>query len=297
VEAVVALLGPVAERIELRGPRGWRPIGDLSALAPVLHRGADVRLRLGLGVQVDLSMTGPVALRMTPGSVSRAPAARTWLQAEPLLRSPLAVLAVPLPGASVHPDFLHGLVALAHRCAPLAGVTCLPGDGQPALRWTCEPGPGLPLVSRSSDAVWLVGTPGEAGPLRFLGEPEPEPSATLVGELQALLARAPTDLEALAARLRAELPFGPALRVVLPTHEPAAFHVPAPANACPARGPRGRARPHRARPRPCRDGRRLRPRARGGAPAPRPSAPGRPLRPLGHPREHHQRHAFPPMGP
>jgi superfamily II DNA or RNA helicase len=64
-----------------------------------------------------------------------------------------------------------------------------------------------------------------------VGEPEPEPSATLVGELQAMLARVPTDLEALAARLRAELPFGPALRIVLPTHEPAAFHVPAPANA------------------------------------------------------------------
>ena len=232
VEAVAALLGPVAERIELRGPRGWRPVGDLSALAPVLHRGADLRLRLGQGVQVDLSMTGPVPLRMTPGFVSRAPATRTWLQAEPLLRSPLAVLAVPLPGASVHPDFLHGVVALAHRCAPLAGVRCLPGDGQPALRWTCEPGPGLPLVARSSDAVWLVGTPGEAGQLRFLGEPEPEPSAALVGELQALLARAPSDLEAVAARLRAELPSGPALRVVLPTHEPATFHVPAPPNAC-----------------------------------------------------------------
>lgn len=232
IEAVLALLGPVAERIDLRSPRGWRPVGDLSALALVLHRGADVRLHLGMGVQVDLSSTGPVALRLTPSSISRAPTARTWLQAEPLLRSPLAVLAVPLPGASVHPDFLHGLVALAHRCAPLAGVTCLPGDGQPALRWTCEPGPGLPLVPRSSDAVWLVGTQGEAGPLRFLGEPEPEPCAALVGELQALLARAPNDLEALAARMRTELPFGPALRLVLPTLEPAAFHVPAPANAC-----------------------------------------------------------------
>lgn len=230
LEAIVALLGPVADQIELRGPLGWRPVGDLPALAPLLPRGADLRLRFG-STQATLSMTGPL-LRVTPGVVSCAPVARTWLHAEPLLRSPFAVLAVPLPGTSIHPDFLHGLVALAHRCAPLASATYFPADGQHPLRWTCEPGQGLPLVARSGDAVWLVGTPGETGTLRFLAEPDPEPSAALVGDLQALLARSPIDLEALTARLRAELPSGPALRVVLASHEPADFHVPAPANAC-----------------------------------------------------------------
>jgi hypothetical protein len=232
VEALLALLGPVAERIELQGPRGWRPVRDLAALAPVLHRGADLRLRLGQVARVDLSMTGPVALRISPGVVARPLTARTWLQAEPLLRSPFPELAVPLPGETVHPDFLHGVVALAHRCAPLTGAVFVPGDGQPALRWSCEPDAGLPLVSRAHDAAWLVGVPGEASPLRVLVEPEREPCATLLADLRALLAREPRDLEALAARMRAELPSGPVLRLAHLGTEPAAFHVPAPADAC-----------------------------------------------------------------
>lgn len=232
VEAVLALLGPVAERIEMQGPRGWRPVRDLQALAPVLHHGVDLRLRLGPVARVDLSMRGPVAVHVSPGVIRQLPTARTWLQADPLLRSPLHALAVPLPGESVHPDFLHGLVALAHRCAPLISAAFAPGNGQPDLRWTCEPGAGQPLVSRAGDAAWVVGAPGEASSLRFLAEPEPGPSATLLAELQTLLARAPLDLEALAARLRAELPSGPAIRLALLGAEQALFHVPAPSDAC-----------------------------------------------------------------
>jgi hypothetical protein len=203
--------------VEAPGPTGWRSIEPDEAARRL--RAGSTALRFQLGNTFIESSADAASLTVEPGPLIQGPVELTWLQADPRLRAPLPLLAVPLVDGVVFEDLLHALVALAHACSPLdhAEATL---DGS-TLRWsTAEP--GQPLVATAHGARWHPAENGPDDALRFLAVPAPLP------DLPATL-RAAADPVAQAAALAAAVPC--AIHLVPLDGAPAPFHVPPPADA------------------------------------------------------------------
>ncbi len=228
-EAVVALFGPAASSIAYQdGP--WKNASVLRhAVRMLCTRGCDLRLVFPGGALLTLSGADASAT-IKPGGSSTG-VARVWLQADPSLASPVPILSVPLPSTTIAPDLLHGLVAVAHACGPLATADTANSGHFPSLRWSRQRDGGRALVSRAHGAVWSPGLPEDTGEIYAQGVADIEPSESLVDDLTTLLQDDSRDLARLQVRLQRELP---QVHVRL-THlgvDAASFHVPAPADAC-----------------------------------------------------------------
>lgn len=232
VESMLAFFGQVAEAIEVRRPRGWRQAENAVEAVRLLRQEAGLlRMRLPAGARIDIQSGPETEIRLSPSVLDEHPAERTWLQADPLLNSPVPILAVPLPDQRLPVDLVHGLVALADRCAPLSAAEL--SGGKKPLRWSTTPGVGLPLVAVASGAVWTTGRRGDEGRLRFEAQqPDTTSSDDLLQDLKNLLGSDARDLDAVAARIRLELEPRTPIRLVPLNGRPATFHVPAPLDVC-----------------------------------------------------------------
>lgn len=216
-EALLSLFGAAAAQVEVPGPTGWRSVETDEAARRL--RAGPTALRFQLGNTSIESSADAASLTVGPGPLIQGPVELTWLQADPVLRSPLPLLAVPLLGGAVHEDLLHALVALAHGCSPLdhAEATI---DGL-TLRWSATE-TGQPLATTAHGARWRPASDGPADALRFLAQPAPLP------DLPATL-RAGADPVARATALADSVSC--TVRLVPLDGAPATFHVPPPADA------------------------------------------------------------------
>ncbi len=217
-EALLSLFGAAEAQVQVPGPTGWRSVESDEAARRLRARPTALRFRLG-NTSIE-SSADAASLTVGPGPLIKDPVELTWIQADPVLRSPLPILAVPLLDGSVHVDLLHALVALAHACSALDHAQATV-DGT-SLRWSATAA-GQPLVATAHGAQWRPANDGPADALRFLAEPVTLP------DLPAAL-HAAADPIAQAAAFAKAVPY--AARLAPLDGAPAAtFHVPPPADA------------------------------------------------------------------
>ncbi len=156
-----------------------------SEIADRLSRRAITRLRFALSsshppliVEAEFTSADPSTVTLR-APFTRAPAtARTWLQADPDLISPVPALALPLTRGGFALDAAHALVGLALRLGGFGEATLF---AEHALSWSpSKPNDdALPLRSTLRDAVWS--TSAEDGPVAawvsgLPTSPSPHPS-------------------------------------------------------------------------------------------------------------------------
>ncbi len=217
-EALLALFGPAAEAIEADTVGGPREAADVDEALRLARSGA-AALRFFLPV-------GRLAISLVDGAVELpapilAPDAvgAVWLQAHPLPRCPVAIVATRLPARATPEELLHALVGVAHRCSPLRAATF------GAIRWAVSSSVGECVVT--DGAHWSrTGTEGgrDSG-LRVSGLPSVEaPDPGLIATLASRL-EAGEDLASLAALLTPHVPIPIELSYERST---APFHTPPP---------------------------------------------------------------------
>ena len=182
-------------------------------------------------VDVESISNSPSEVTVRFPASTRAPTSQEWLQCDPEVLAPLAVLQLPVvPGAFSH-EAAHGFVGLATRCGGFEGA-CLVGSERQEWVRQAPHGDALPLHAALQDAQWSVDSETRAEPAAwFIGGSPPleriSPDANWWAQLDELVGAPRASIPELREHLALafDIPFAWEIQELSAT-APASFAVP-----------------------------------------------------------------------